>query len=99
VRLAFIQRPRYFLSPTGPPRRDGNSVVTFAVCCKTSWGDFPNNLLTNLTQLTVDTSWWTRYRDDSHNPDLDPTFAFPQAVPTLGVNQHTATSVWWQFRL
>src|SRR2546430_7859429 len=46
--------------------------------------------LTNLTQLTVDTSWWTRYRDDSHNPDLDPNFAFPQAVPTLAVNQHTA---------
>jgi hypothetical protein len=46
--------------------------------------------LTNLTQLTVDTSWWTRYRDDSHNPDLDPDHVFPQAVPTLGVNQHTA---------
>ena len=46
--------------------------------------------LTNLTQLTVDTSWWTRYRDDSHNPDLDPNFTFPQAVPTLGVNEHTA---------
>src|SRR6266550_3010200 len=46
--------------------------------------------LTNLTQLTVDTSWWTRYRDDSHNPDLDPGHVFPQAVPTLGVNQHTA---------
>src|SRR5882724_3717686 len=46
--------------------------------------------LTNLTQLTVDTSWWTRYRDDSHNPDLDPSHVFPQAVPTLGVNQHTA---------
>jgi hypothetical protein len=46
--------------------------------------------LTNLTQLTIDTSWWTRYRDDSHNPDLDPGFVFPQAVPTLGVNQHTA---------
>ena len=46
--------------------------------------------LTNLTQLTLDTSWWTRYRDDSHNPDLDPDFAFPQAVPTLAVNQHTA---------
>ncbi len=46
--------------------------------------------LTNLMQLTVDTSWWTRYRDDRHNPDLDPTFVFPQAVPTLGVNQHTA---------
>src|SRR5262245_23546614 len=35
--------------------------------------------LTNLTQLTVDTSWWTRYRDDSHNPDLDPNHVFPQA--------------------
>src|SRR5216110_3536459 len=46
--------------------------------------------LTNLTKLTLDTSWWTRYRDDSHNPDLDPNFVFPQAVPTLGVNQHTA---------
>jgi Ferritin-like domain len=46
--------------------------------------------LTNLTQLTVDTSWWTRYRDDKHNPDLDPNFVFKQAVPTLGVNQHTA---------
>jgi len=46
--------------------------------------------LTNLTQLTVDTSWWTRYRDDNHNPDLDPNHVFPQAVPTLAVNQHTA---------
>src|SRR5882724_6435546 len=46
--------------------------------------------LTNLMQLTVDTSWWTRYRIDNHNPDLDPNFAFPQAVPTLAVNQHTA---------
>jgi hypothetical protein len=46
--------------------------------------------LTNLMQLTIDTSWWTRYRDDRHNPDLDPNFVFKQAVPTLGVNQHTA---------
>jgi hypothetical protein len=46
--------------------------------------------LTNLTQLTLDTSWWTRYRDDRHNPDLDPNHVFPQAVPTLFVNQHTA---------
>ena len=46
--------------------------------------------LTNLTQLTIDTSWWTRYRDDSHNPDLDPNHVFPKAVPTLGVGRHTA---------
>jgi hypothetical protein len=52
--------------------------------------DLVGRRLTNLTQLTIDTSWWTRYRDDSHNPDLDPNFTFPQAVPTLGVNQHTA---------
>src|SRR5262252_7900539 len=46
--------------------------------------------LTNLMQLTVDTSWWTRYRIDNRNPDLDPTFVFPQAVPSLGVGEHTA---------
>jgi len=52
--------------------------------------DLIGHRLTNLTQLTIDTSWWTRYRDDRHNPDLDPNFVFKQAVPTLGVNQHTA---------
>ena len=39
--------------------------------------------LTNLLELTVDTSWWTRYRDDAHNPDLDGFSVFPQAVPDL----------------
>jgi hypothetical protein len=59
----------------------------------TATGVNPNKIgrrLTNLTQLTIDTSWWTRYRDDSHNPDLDPNHVFPQAVPSLAVNQHTA---------
>jgi hypothetical protein len=46
--------------------------------------------LTNLTQLTLDTSWWTRYRSSTKNPDLDPHFTFPQAVPSLAVGQHTA---------
>ena len=46
--------------------------------------------LTNLTQLTVDTSWWSRYRDGDHNPDLEPNFNFPQAVPSLAAGQHTA---------
>jgi hypothetical protein len=44
--------------------------------------------LTNLTQLTLDTSWWTRYRSRTKNPDFGDTF--PQAVPTLAVGQHTA---------
>ena len=44
--------------------------------------------LTNLMQLTVDTSWWTRYRSRTKNPDFGDTF--PQAIPTLAVGQHTA---------
>jgi hypothetical protein len=47
--------------------------------------------LTNLLQLKVDTSWWTRYRSRDFNPDLgDPESDFPQAVPTLNTGQHPA---------
>jgi hypothetical protein len=46
--------------------------------------------LTNLMQLTIDTSWWTRYRSRANNPDLDPNFTFPQAIPSLFTGQHTA---------
>jgi len=46
--------------------------------------------LTNLMQLTLDTSWYTRYRSSTHNPDLDPAFVFPQAVPDLNKGKHTA---------
>src|SRR5947209_1779076 len=35
--------------------------------------------LTNLMQLTVDTSFWTRYRSRTQNPDFGDTF--PPAVP------------------
>jgi Ferritin-like domain len=44
--------------------------------------------LTNLMQLTVDTSWWTRYRSDNRNPDLGDTF--PQAIPGLSKGQFPA---------
>ena len=44
--------------------------------------------LTNLMQLSVDTSWWTRYRSRSKNPDFGDTFG--QAIPTLAVGQHPA---------
>ena len=46
--------------------------------------------LTNLMQLAVDTSWWTRYRSRANNPDLDPGFPFPQAVPSISMGQHPA---------
>src|SRR6266699_2090066 len=44
--------------------------------------------LTNLMELTVDTSWWTRYRSRTMNPDFGDTF--PQAVPSLAVGRHPA---------
>ncbi len=43
--------------------------------------------LTNLKQLSVDTSWWTRYRSTT-NPDFGATF--PDAVPSLKTGQHAA---------
>src|SRR5882757_10065647 len=44
--------------------------------------------LTNLKQLTVDTSWWTRYRSEAANPDFGG--KFPNAVPDLAKGQHPA---------
>jgi hypothetical protein len=44
--------------------------------------------LTNLMQLTVDTSYWTRYRSDSQNPDFGD--VLPQAVPGLAAGQFPA---------
>lgn len=44
--------------------------------------------LTNLKQLTVDTTWWTRYRSATANPDFGGTFE--NAVPDLAKGQHPA---------
>ena len=44
--------------------------------------------LTNLMQLTVDTSWWTRYRSRTQNPDFGDTF--PPAIPGLLKGQFPA---------
>src|SRR5437762_422190 len=44
--------------------------------------------LTNLMQLTVNTSFWTRYRSDSLNPDFGDTL--PNAVPGLAAGQFPA---------
>lgn len=52
-------------------------------------GSVNKGRLTNLTQLTIDTSFWSRYRSDNANPDLGDT-SFIQAVPSLNVGQHTA---------
>jgi Ferritin-like domain len=47
--------------------------------------------LTNLKQLTVDTTWWTRYRSSTKNPDFGGTFE--NAVPDLAKGQHPAIPV------
>jgi hypothetical protein len=44
--------------------------------------------LTNLMQLTVDTSWWTRYRSRTGNPDFGD--SVPQAIPGLAQGQFPA---------
>ncbi|HEX8881870.1 MAG TPA: ferritin-like domain-containing protein [Candidatus Acidoferrum sp.] len=44
--------------------------------------------LTNLRQLTVDTTWWTRLRSEIQNPDLGGTFE--NAVPDLAKGPHPA---------
>jgi hypothetical protein len=46
-----------------------------------------NGRLTNLKQLSVDTSWWTRYRSTT-NPDFGANF--PDAIPSLRNGLHTA---------
>jgi hypothetical protein len=44
--------------------------------------------LTNLMELTVDTTWWTRYRSRTMNPDFGD--SFPQAVPALAAGKFPA---------
>ena len=44
--------------------------------------------ITNLMELTVDTSWWTRYRSRTQNPDFGD--SFPNAIGVIGTDKHTA---------
>lgn len=55
----------------------------------TATGSSGKPRLTNLTKLTIDTSFWSRYRSIT-NPDFDRNAPFVQAVPSLNVGQHTA---------
>jgi hypothetical protein len=55
-------------------------------------GSTKKGRLTNLTELTVDTSYWGRYRSDNRNPDLGDSFSddADRAVPSLNIGTHTA---------
>jgi hypothetical protein len=54
----------------------------------TATGSAKLKRLTNLMELTLDTSWYTRYRSRHKNPDLGDTF--PQAVPGLAKGKFPA---------
>jgi Ferritin-like domain len=87
---AFI---RAYLASKGASTADidllaGNTFRTLNG--STATGSSGKKRLTNLTQLTIDTSYWGRYRSDSNNPDLDATASFAQAVPSLNNGKHTA---------
>src|SRR5258708_522335 len=66
----------------------GPHFRTLQTTSSTAKGSTNKPRLTNLTQLTVDTSFWTRYRSDNKNPDLGD--SFDQAVPSLFSGKHTA---------
>ena len=82
---AFINA---YLQAKGEAKADLHQFRTLPGSRATGANRIPR--LTNLMQLTVDTSWWTRYRSRAENPDLDPSFAFPQAVPGLSGGQFPA---------
>jgi hypothetical protein len=76
-----------FLASIGAKKVDLSQFATLP--SSTADGARQIGRLTNLTQLTVDTSFWSRYRSIT-NPDFDPGAPFAQAVPSLNVGQHTA---------
>jgi hypothetical protein len=87
---AFI---RAFLASNGASTAEIDLLAgpTFRTLAgSTATGSSGKKRLTNLTQLTIDTSYWGRYRSDTNNPDLDAGFKFAEAVPTLNTGLHTA---------
>lgn len=79
----FINR---YLSSKGAPPVNLDQFRTLPSSKATGANQFGR--LTNLMQLAVDTSWWTRYRSRHKNPDFGDTF--PQAIKSLAVGQHPA---------
>ena len=87
---AFI---RAFLASRGASTADIDLLAgpTFRTLPgSTAMGSSGKLRLTNLTQLTIDTSFWGRYRSDENNPDLNPAATFAKAVPSLNNGRHTA---------
>jgi hypothetical protein len=74
-----------YLASKGEPQVD---LTQFKILAPSQVSFVPQTpRLTNLKQLTVDTSWWVRYRSTT-NPDFGATFS--NAVPSLRTGLHTA---------
>jgi hypothetical protein len=78
----------YLMSKGAPPV----DLSRFAVIAPSKVSGVPQNgRLTNLQMLTIDTSWWTRFRSATANPDFGGTFE--NAVPDLARAPHTAIPI------
>jgi hypothetical protein len=78
-----------YLMSKGAPSVD---LSRFAVLPPSKVTGIPQNgRLTNLQMLTIDTTWWTRYRSATANPDFGG--AFENAVPDLAKAPHTAIPI------
>jgi hypothetical protein len=75
----------YLMSKGAPPI----DLSHFAVLPPSRVSGVPQHgRLTNLKQLTIDTTWWTRYRSATANPDFRG--KFENAVPDLAKGHHPA---------
>jgi hypothetical protein len=78
----------YLISKGAPPV----DLSRFAVLPPSRVTGVPQNgRLTNLQRLKIDTTWWTRYRSATANPDFGG--MFENAVPDLAARPHTAIPV------
>ena len=78
-----------YLASKGAPPVDLSSYAVLPPSRVT--GVPQNGRLTSLQRLTIDTTWWTRYRSATANPDLGGTFE--NAVPDLAKAPHTAIPI------
>jgi hypothetical protein len=78
----------YLVSKGGRPI----DLSEFAILSPSLVSGVPQNpRLTNLKQLTIDTTFWQRYRSSTMNPDFGG--KFENAVPDLAKGQHPAIPV------
>jgi hypothetical protein len=85
--LSHVAFLRAYLESKGASAVDLSPFAT--IPGSTATGSSGRLRLTNIMELTVDTSFWSRYRSVT-NPDVDAGAPFAQAVPSLNVGRHTA---------